>query len=90
MRAGRIYDLIETASSFGTAGVIVIMIPALFTKIAEQKTAIATLVTDLVSYIVGAYIVQDYRNPGPQLVLYSPDFHVRFSLEDSCSSEIQE
>ncbi len=60
LRAGRIYDLIETASSIGTSGLFVIMVMGLFTSFGGTASATAALITGLVSYLVGEYALADY------------------------------
>jgi SSS family transporter len=61
LKAGRIYDLIETASSFGTSGVFVVMVMGLFTRIGGPASAIATLIVGLISFVIGEYAIPDYN-----------------------------
>ena len=49
VRATSIYDLLETASSFGTAGILVITLGGLWLRQGGRKAALATLVTGVVA-----------------------------------------
>lgn len=60
LKAGKIYDLIETASSFGTSGVFVIMIMGLFSRLGNATAAIATLISGLVTFVFAKYALTDY------------------------------
>jgi Na+/proline symporter len=49
--AGGVFELVETASAFGSAGVLVTVSFALFTRRGGPKTAMATLVVGILSYM---------------------------------------
>lgn len=51
-----IYSLVEEASAFGSSGVLVVILFALFTKWGREGSAIATLVTGIASYGLAEYI----------------------------------
>ena len=54
-RAEGVFALVEQASAFGSAGVIVTVSFGLFTRLGGPATAIATLLVGTVSYLVAAY-----------------------------------
>lgn len=53
--AEKIYDLVESASSFGSAGIFVILVLGLFTKIGGARAAFASLIAGLAIYLWGTY-----------------------------------
>lgn len=55
VRATSIYDLLETASSFGTAGILVITLGGLWLRRGGPLTALATLVTGMTFTPVAEY-----------------------------------
>lgn len=63
--ADRVYDLVKEASSFGSAGIFVVVLFALFSKFGGWKSAAASLVTGVLIWILGAYILE---LPYPYLV----------------------
>lgn len=58
VRAERIYDLLEMASSFGTAGILVVTLFGLWTNLGDQKAAITAILLGLISTPVAAYILK--------------------------------
>lgn len=58
LHAGRVYTLVEEASAFGSAGVFVVVIFALFTPFGGSWSAAAALLTGVSAWIVGYYFVQ--------------------------------
>ena len=58
--AEKIYELIEMASSFGTSGIFVIMVMGLFSKIGDNRAAIATMGIGLLSYVTAEFIMTDF------------------------------
>ena len=54
-RAEGVFALVEQASAFGSAGVIVTVSFGLFTRLGGPATAIATLLVGTVSYLIAAY-----------------------------------
>jgi SSS family solute:Na+ symporter len=50
-----VYDLVEQASAFGSAGIVVIVTFGLFTRIGGAISAAAALTTGLVVWVVGSY-----------------------------------
>jgi Na+/proline symporter len=50
-----VYELVEAASAFGSAGILVCTLFGLFSKLGGEKTALATLVTG-----VGVYAIQQH------------------------------
>ena len=50
-----IYDLVEQASGFGSAGIFVVVFAGLFTRIGGSASAIASLLAGLSVWIVAAY-----------------------------------
>jgi len=57
LSGGGIYNLVLTASAFGTAGVLVITLLGFYTKSGGRIAAIAALVAGLVLTLVGQYII---------------------------------
>lgn len=53
VRAEGVFALVEQASAFGSAGSLVVVVFALFTRWGGAKTALATLLTGMSSYLVG-------------------------------------
>lgn len=62
LAAESIYDLVLQADSLGTAGIVVITVAALFTRMGGSCAAIATLVVALVSSASAKYVF-DYEAP---------------------------
>lgn len=57
LRAERVYDLVEEASSFGSAGIVTVVTFGLFTRIGGAGSAVAALLVGVGTWIVGAYLV---------------------------------
>jgi uncharacterized sodium:solute symporter family permease YidK len=57
-RAERVYDLVEEASAFGSAGIVTIVLFGLFTRIGGTVSALAALVVGVTAWVAGAYIVE--------------------------------
>jgi Na+/proline symporter len=57
LRADAVYDLIEEASAFGSAGLVVVVVFGLFTRYGGAGSAIASLLAGTVSWILGAYVL---------------------------------
>jgi Na+/proline symporter len=51
----RIHDLVETASAFGSAGVFVAMLFALFTRFGGPASAYTSVVSGMLVWAVGKY-----------------------------------
>jgi Na+/proline symporter len=58
LSAERIFDLLILASSVGTAGVLVITLMGLWTKVGSHRGALATLVVGLVAPFVFEYLLE--------------------------------
>lgn len=69
--ADKVYDLVKEASSFGSAGIFVVVLFALFSKFGGWKSAAASLVTGVLVWILGAYILV---LPYPYLVSLGASF----------------
>src|SRR5690606_2130703 len=54
--ADGIYDLVETASSFGTAGLLVITLLGLFTRVGGESAALAALLSGALLTPLGEYV----------------------------------
>jgi Na+/proline symporter len=55
--AGGIYELVATASAFGSAGIFVVGLFGLFTTFGRAPSAYAALVAGMVVWIVGEYVL---------------------------------
>ncbi|MCI0437302.1 MAG: sodium:solute symporter family protein [Gemmatimonadetes bacterium] len=53
-----VYALVEQASAFGSAGIVVVITFGLFTKWGGPASAIATLMAGVVVWVVGSYLLQ--------------------------------
>jgi Na+/proline symporter len=58
MYASGIYDLVVDASAFGTAGIFTVVVFGLFTKMGGAKTAAATLMAAMVSWLTLTYVLE--------------------------------
>ncbi len=56
-RAETVYDLVEEASAFGSAGFVVVVSLGLFSVFGRQWTALATLIMGEISWIAAAYVI---------------------------------
>jgi SSS family solute:Na+ symporter len=61
--AERVFDLIENASGFGSAGVLVVTCFGLFTRIGGTPAAILSLVSGAITWMLGAYVATDFAHP---------------------------
>jgi SSS family transporter len=52
-----VYELVKDASAFGSAGIFVIILLGVYTKLGNERAAIVTLAGGTISWIVGHYIV---------------------------------
>jgi SSS family transporter len=57
MRAERVYDLVEEASAFGSAGMVTVIVFGLFTRIGGTASATAALVAGVVVWVTGAHVL---------------------------------
>ena len=53
-----VYELVEAASAFGSAGILVCTLSGMFSNFGGEKTAIATLLTGVGVYAVQAHLVR--------------------------------
>jgi Na+/proline symporter len=58
VRADRIYELVEQSSAFGSAGIVVVVLFGLFTRIGDSRSAIAALLAGVAAWIAGAYLFE--------------------------------
>lgn len=56
-RAERIYELVEQASAFGSAGIVVVVLFGLFTRVGGARSAVASLLAGVLTWIAGAYVI---------------------------------
>jgi len=56
LRAERVYELVEEASAFGSAGIVIVVCFGLFTRIGGPASALSALVVGVGTWIVGAYL----------------------------------
>jgi SSS family transporter len=61
--AERVFDLIENASGFGSAGVLVAAVFGLFTRVGGRVAAAAAIGGGAVTWILAAYGVRDFAYP---------------------------
>jgi Na+/proline symporter len=57
MGAEGVYELVQQASAFGSAGIFVVVSFGLFTNWGGERSALAALVTGVVVWVVGAYVL---------------------------------
>lgn len=57
LRAERVYELVAEASSFGSAGIVTIVVFGLFTKLGGRGSALAALLVGVAVWIAGAYVL---------------------------------
>jgi Na+/proline symporter len=58
VRAERVYELVEEASSFGSAGVVTVVAFGLFTRVGGTGSALASLLAGVGTWILGAYMLE--------------------------------
>lgn len=56
VRADAVYDLVETASAFGSAGIVTVVVLGLFTRLGGSAAALASLLAGVSSWVIGAYV----------------------------------
>lgn len=61
--AERVFDLIEDASGFGSAGVLVVAVFGLFTGIGGAVAATVSLVAGAGAWVLGAYVADGFAYP---------------------------
>lgn len=76
LHAEGVYALVEEASAFGSAGVFTVALFALFTRFGDARAALAALITGLVTWIGGAYVL---GLPLPYLTSLAASFAVYVS-----------
>jgi Na+/proline symporter len=54
-RAERVYELVEQASAFGSAGIVTVVFFGLFTRIGGTWSAVSALLAGVLAWIGGAY-----------------------------------
>jgi Na+/proline symporter len=57
LRAERVYELVEEASSFGSAGIVTVVAFGLFTKVGGRGSALAAMIVGVGVYVLGAYVL---------------------------------
>lgn len=57
LRAERVYDLVEEASAFGSAGIVTVVTFGLFTRIGGSGSAIAALLAGVTAWILGEHVI---------------------------------
>jgi Na+/proline symporter len=57
LRAERVYELVEEASAFGSAGIVTVVCFGLFTRVGGRGSALAALIAGVVTWIAGAYVL---------------------------------
>jgi Na+/proline symporter len=62
-RSDGVFDLVEQASGFGSAGILVIVVFGLFTTFGRAGAAFAALVGGSAAWVVGRYVVADFELP---------------------------
>ena len=58
LRAERVYELVEEASAFGSAGIVTVVFFGLFTRIGGRGSAVAALLAGVGTWIFGAYVAE--------------------------------
>ena len=56
-RADAVYELVEMASAFGSAGIVVVVIAGLFTRFGGSGAATAALLSGVTTWVLGAYVL---------------------------------
>ncbi len=56
--ADGVYDLVKDASSFGSAGIFVVFVLGLFTKIGGWRSAVASLTVGVLVWLAGHYVFE--------------------------------
>jgi Na+/proline symporter len=58
VRADAVYDLVETASAFGSAGIVTVVVMGVFTRFGGTGAAVAALLSGVTAWILGAYVLE--------------------------------
>jgi len=58
LRADRVYELVEEASAFGSAGMVTVVVFGLFTGIGGRASALSAMLVGVVMWIVGAHVAE--------------------------------
>jgi Na+/proline symporter len=56
--AGGIYELVATASAFGSAGIFIVGVFGLFSAVGRAPAAYAALITGMVVWVAGEYVLE--------------------------------
>ena len=56
VRAERVYELVEQASAFGSAGIVTVVAFGLFTRLGGTASAVASLLGGVTTWVAGAYV----------------------------------
>lgn len=56
-RADAVYELVEMASAFGSAGIVVVVVAGVFTRFGGSGAAMAALLSGVTTWVVGAYVL---------------------------------
>jgi Na+/proline symporter len=57
-RAEAVFQLVEMASSFGSAGIVVVLVMGVFTRFGGSAAAIAALLAGITTWVLGAYVLE--------------------------------
>jgi SSS family transporter len=57
LRADQVYELVEEASAFGSAGIVTVVTFGLFTRIGGTGSALAALLTGVTAWVLGAHVL---------------------------------
>jgi Na+/proline symporter len=57
-RAERVYELVEQASAFGSAGIVTVVMFGLFTRFGGATSAMASLLAGVAAWVMGAYLLE--------------------------------
>lgn len=61
--AERVFELVEEASGFGSAGVLVVVSFGLFTRVGRSTSAVLAIAAGVAVWIVAAYVLTDFEYP---------------------------
>lgn len=88
LHAEGIYNLVKDASSFGSAGIFIVLIFGLFTKLGGVKSAIAALICGAAVWIVAHYIIEFKWSYMLSLML-SCIFYISIALFEKWSAKLK-
>jgi Na+/proline symporter len=63
LRSEGVFELVEQASGFGSAGMVVVLLVGLFTRRGSSASALAALSVGVVTWVVGRYLLEDVSHP---------------------------